>query len=145
MTYPPRLRPNSDGNFGRITAIDLVYRQGSVAPVRAGAAIASADASDGRRAGLQRLAGPQLQWPIDDLTGKPLWDDAAERGPRSSSPITYAASVAEQYSAVTTGGGGSFDGGGRMLAPEIENPTGGTTLVVFKLGAGGADRTRQRC
>ncbi len=37
--------------------------------------------------------------------------------------------------AIVSGGGGAFDAQGRGLNPEINNPAGGTTVVVFKLPA----------
>jgi hypothetical protein len=70
------------------------------------------------------------------MTGKLLWEARLNASP-SSYPVTYAVG-GEQYVAVVTGGGGSFDGGGRFLVPEIQSPAGSTTVIVFKL-PGGAD------
>jgi hypothetical protein len=39
----------------------------------------------------------------------------------------------QQYVAVISGGGGAFDGGGKSLTPEIDPPTAGVTVMVFKL------------
>ena len=74
----------------------------------------------------------------DEMTGKVLWETRLNAAP-SSSPVTYSVN-GEQYVAVVSGGGGSFDGGGRFLVPEIDNPNGGTTVVVFKLPGGRTGR-----
>ena len=39
----------------------------------------------------------------------------------------------KQYIAVVSGGGGPLDAGGGSLAPELDNPAGGTTLWIFRL------------
>jgi alcohol dehydrogenase (cytochrome c) len=129
MTYPPRLRPNSDGNFGRITAIDLVTGK-EVWRIRQRSPIASSMLATA--GGLVFHGSLDRSFnAYDEMTGKVLWKTRLNAAP-SSSPVTYTV-AGEQYVAVVSGGGGSFDGGGRFLAPEIENPTGGTTVVVFKL------------
>ena len=72
----------------------------------------------------------------DEMTGKVLWETRLNASP-SSYPVTYTVG-GEQYVAVVSGGGGAFDSTGRSLAPEIDSPNGGTTVVVFKLpGKGG--------
>jgi hypothetical protein len=46
--------------------------------------------------------------------------------------VTYSVG-GTQYIAVVSGGGGPLDAGGHSLAPELDNPAGGTTLWIFKL------------
>jgi alcohol dehydrogenase (cytochrome c) len=67
----------------------------------------------------------------DEMTGKVLWETRLNASP-SSYPVTYTVK-GEQYVAVVAGGGGPFDGAARSFTPEIDNPTGGTAVVVFKL------------
>jgi alcohol dehydrogenase (cytochrome c) len=67
----------------------------------------------------------------DAETGRTLWQVGLNATP-SSSPVTYSAN-GKQYIAVVSGGGGPLDAGGHSLAPELDNPAGGTTLWIFKL------------
>ncbi len=129
IQFPPRARPDSDDNFGRLDAIDLstgkvIWSRRQRAPI-ASSALATAG-------GLVFNGGLDRRFRAHDAaTGKVLWETRLNAAP-SSSPITYSTG-GEQYLAVVAGGGGSFDSGGRILAPEIDNPTTGVTVVVFKL------------
>lgn len=67
----------------------------------------------------------------DDMTGKVLWETRLPAVP-SASPIVYSAK-GEQYIAVVAGGGGSHEATWSSLTPEIDNPSGSTSLHVFKL------------
>jgi len=129
MQFPPRPMPGADGNFGRLQAVNLQTRE-VLWTVRQRAPVASSMLAT---AGGLIFSGSldRRFHAYDDLTGKVLWEARLNASP-SSSPVTYAVG-GQQYVAVVTGGGGSFDAAGRGLTPEIENPTGGTTLVVFKL------------
>jgi glucose dehydrogenase len=71
----------------------------------------------------------------DSATGQLLWHTTLNSSP-SSSPVTYDA-AGEQYVAVVAGGGSALDAAGNTLAPEIADPTGTTTLWVFKLRSAG--------
>jgi alcohol dehydrogenase (cytochrome c) len=129
MRYPPRPRPNSDGKFGRVQAIDMATRQ-VLWTVRQRAPIAGSM--------LVTAGGLAFNGSIDRVfhaydakTGKLLWQTRLNASP-SSSPITYAVN-GEQYVAVISGGGGAFDSGARSFTPEIAAAAGGTTVVVFKL------------
>jgi alcohol dehydrogenase (cytochrome c) len=129
MTYPPRLRPDSDGNFGRIAAIDLstgktLWTRRQRFPI-ASAALATAGGVV-FNGSLDRYFRA-----FDDRTGKVLWETRLAASPNAY-PVTYAVN-GEQYVAVVTGGGSSVDTSGRFLVPEMENPTQGVTLSVFKL------------
>ena len=68
---------------------------------------------------------------LDEATGKVLWETRLNATPNSF-PVTYAVG-GQQYVAVTTGGGSSWDGATAAAGTEIVNPAGGTTLWVFKL------------
>jgi alcohol dehydrogenase (cytochrome c) len=129
MRYPPRPRPDADGKFGRVEAIDMGTRQ-VLWTVRQRAPVASSM--------LATAGGVVFNGSIDRFfhaydarTGKVLWQARLNASP-SSSPVTYEVN-GEQYVAVISGGGGAFDGGARSFTPEIDAPAGGNTVVVFKL------------
>jgi alcohol dehydrogenase (cytochrome c) len=124
-------RPNSDGNMGRLEAVNLktkkpvwIYRQraamSSSTLVTAGGLVFAGSRDRRFRA-------------FDAQTGKILWQRTLGAS-LSSTPITYSVGN-EQYVAVVAGNGGPV--AWPQLTPEIANPAGGTTLWVFKLrGAG---------
>jgi alcohol dehydrogenase (cytochrome c) len=129
IRFTLRLRPDSDAKMGRIEAINLetkkiVWMDRQRAPI-ASAMLATAG-------GLVFGGSQDRQFAAyDAATGRALWQVGLNATP-SSSPVTY--SVADkQYIAVVSGGGGPLDAGGASLAPEIDNPAGGTTLWIFKL------------
>jgi alcohol dehydrogenase (cytochrome c) len=126
-----RPKPNNDGNFGRIEAIDLNSKH-VVWSVRQRAPIASSLlASAG---GLVFSGARDRRFrAYDAATGKTLWQVGLNASP-SSSPATYGVDGV-QYVVVVAGGGGSFDAGSRSLTPEIVDPAAGTTLWVFKIQA----------
>ena len=124
-----RYRPDADGNFGRVAAIDLDTRK-VVWTRRQRAPIASSMLAT---AGGVVFTGDRDRWfrALDQASGKVLWETRLSASPNAS-PVTYSVG-GEQYVAVVAGGGGPFDGGTGALATEITNPPGGTTLYVFKL------------
>jgi alcohol dehydrogenase (cytochrome c) len=124
-----RPRPNSDGEFGRIEAINLRTRQ-IVWTRRQRAALASSMLAS---AGGVLFSGShdRVFAAYDEATGQPLWQTVLNASPNSS-PITYAAQGV-QYVAVVTGGGGPLDAAIGTMTPEIGSPPGGTTLWVFRL------------
>jgi alcohol dehydrogenase (cytochrome c) len=126
-----RPKPDNDGKFGRIEAVDLKTRQ-VVWSVRQRAPLASSLlASAG---GLVFSGARDRRFSAyDSATGEVLWHSVLNASP-SSSPATYGVDGV-QYVAVVTGGGGAFDAGSRSLTPEIVDPAAGTTLWVFKLVA----------
>jgi alcohol dehydrogenase (cytochrome c) len=133
MAYPPTRPPNSDGKFGRLEAINLdtgkvLWTLRQRAPM-ASAALATAGGLLFNGAIDRRFRA------YDEMTGKVLWETRLNASP-SSYPVTYTVR-GEQYVALVSGGGGAFDGAGRTFTPEIDNPSGGTTVVVFKLPGGG--------
>ncbi len=135
FTLRPRLE--SDGKMGRITAVDLetkkvVWMKRQRAPI-ASAILATAG-------GLVFGGSQNRQFTAyDAATGKALWEAGLNATP-SSYPISYSVG-GTQYIAVVSGGGSPLDASGHSLAPELENPSGGTTLWIFKLpGAANAKR-----
>ncbi len=129
MQFPPTPRPGADGNFGRLEAINLQTKK-VVWTLRQRAPVASSMLATA--GGLVFNGSLDRRFhAYDEMTGKLLWQVRLNASP-SSSPVTYSVG-GRQYVAVVTGGGGSFDAAGRGLTPEIDNPTGGTTVVAFKL------------
>jgi len=124
-----RPKPDNDGNFGRIEAIDLktghvVWSRRQRAPI-ASSLLASAGGLVFSGARDRRFRA------YDAATGAVLWQSVLNTSP-SSSPATYAVEGV-QYVVVVAGGGGAFDAGSRSLTPEIIDPAAGATLWVFKL------------
>lgn len=122
-------RPDSDGKFGRLEAINL--STGKVAWMRRQRApetasvltTASGLVFDGTR--------DRYFTASDATTGRVLWQTRLDAVP-SSTPITYTAH-GRQYIAVVAGGGGAHEVTWPTLTPEIDNPIGGTTLWVFSV------------
>jgi alcohol dehydrogenase (cytochrome c) len=71
---------------------------------------------------------------LDSKTGQVLWQTRLNATPNSF-PVTFT-SGGQQYVAVVTGGGSSWDGATAAAGSEIVNPAGGATLWVFKLSQG---------
>ena len=125
----PEPARGSDGKFGRIEAINLRTRQ-IVWTMRQRAPIESSMLAT---AGGVVFSGSHDRefHAYDSATGQLLWHTSLNSAP-SSSPVTYDAG-GEQYVALVAGGGSALDGAGETLTPEIADPTGTTTLWVFKL------------
>jgi alcohol dehydrogenase (cytochrome c) len=129
MVFLPRVPPGSDGNSGRLTAVDL--RQHRIAWTHrqrmpmASAALATA--------GGLLFAGDLDRYfnAFDQASGKILWRIRLNAAPESF-PITYLAN-GRQYVAVVTGGGAAFGANGRGTVPELASPQSAVTLVVFEL------------
>ena len=129
IQYTVRPRPDSDGNFGRVAALNLDTRQ-TVWQERRRASQASAIVAT---AGGLIFEGSRDRWfrASDSATGKPLWKIRLDMVPLGY-PISFARD-GTQYVAITTGGGVALDVIWQTLTPEINNPAGATTLWVFKL------------
>ena len=128
-------RPDNDGKFSRLTAMDL--KTGKVVWMRRQRApLASAMLAT---AGGIVFTGDRDRYfrALDEATGKVLWETRLNATPNSF-PVTFQAG-GEQYVAVTTGGGSSWDGATAAAGTEIVNPAGGATLWVFKLRAARAE------
>ena len=121
--------PGSDGNFGRVQAIDLatgktVWKMRHRAPESAALVSTSGGLIfEGSRDRAFRA--------LDDSNGSTLWETRLPAQP-STYPITYAAK-GRQYVAVIAGGGSILDGFWGPLTPEVTQPTNGTTLMVYAL------------
>ena len=120
-------RPDSDGKFGRVEAISLTTGK-VVWTQRRRSAFASATLTTA--GGLMFIGSrDRYFYAYNSATGKPLWRTRLPASP-SSTPVTYSVG-GKQYVAVVAGNGGPV--AWPYLTPEIENPVGGTTLMVFKL------------
>ena len=124
-------RPDNDGKFSRLTAMDL--KTGKVLWMRRQRApLASAMLATG---GGIVFSGDRDRYfrAQDSRTGQVLWETRLNATPNSF-PVTFT-SGGQQYVAVATGGGSSWDGATASAGAEIINPAGGTTMWVFKLPA----------
>lgn len=127
----PRLRPrpDSDGKYGRVEAINMqtrevVWTERHRAPVSSGA--------------LDTAGGVIFNGSIDrffraydDQTGKLLWETRLTDVP-SNAPITYAVN-GKQYVAIGVGNGGAQATGFTALVPEIQNLDRSPAVWVFQL------------
>jgi alcohol dehydrogenase (cytochrome c) len=129
MRFIARIAADSDGNFGRLAALDLrtrkiawTHRQripmASAALATAGGVLFTGD--------LDRYFTA-----YDQANGKILWRTRLAAAPESF-PVTYALD-GRQYVAIVSGGGSAFGAGGRGLVPELLAPAAGVTLTVFEL------------
>ena len=130
VRWTVRPRPESDGNYGRLEAVNLetgettwIARQR--APQTTGTLVTAgglvfAGALD------RRVAA------YDANTGDQLWQTRLNEVP-SSAPISYAAG-GKQYIALIVGSGGYQSGSYNVMVPEIRNPPDrGAALWVFEL------------
>jgi alcohol dehydrogenase (cytochrome c) len=129
LDWELKARPDSDGNIGRVEAINL--ETGKVEWTRrrrapeASAILATAGGVlfEGSRDRMFRAS--------DSATGRILWSARLDAAP-SSTPVTYSIG-GQQYVAVVAGGGGAHDITWAALVPEIDSPAGSPSLWVFKL------------
>jgi alcohol dehydrogenase (cytochrome c) len=125
-----RPRPDSDGNFGRVEALNLetkkvLWVDRQRAPQSTGTLAT---------AGGVVFAGSLDRYlkAYDDATGETLWQVRMNDVP-SSCPITYSVN-GKQYVAVVVGNGGAQTGTFPVLVPEIQNPPDhGAAIWVFEL------------
>jgi alcohol dehydrogenase (cytochrome c) len=125
-----RPRPNSDGKYGRLQAINLETRQ-SVWTERQRAPQTTGTLAT---AGGVVFAGAldRVFAAYDDTTGKELWRARLGDVP-SNAPITYTAN-GKQYVAMIVGNGGAQAITFPPLVPEIRNPPDrGAGVWVFEL------------
>jgi len=129
IQFATRPRPDGDGKFGRIEAINLATGR-VLWTHRQRAPLASSLLTT---AGGLVFAGDQERFfsAYDAATGTLLWRTTLNAVPNSS-PVTYSVQ-GDQYVAIVAGGGSPLGSGSSALTPEIINPSGGTTLWVFKL------------
>ncbi len=125
-----RPRPDSDGKYGRLEALNLETRKVAWigrqrAPMSTGALAT---------AGGVVFAGSidRFMRAFDDSTGKVLWEARLNDVPNAP-PITFGAN-GKQYVAVIVGNGGAQAITFPVLVPEIQNPPDrSATLWVFEL------------
>jgi alcohol dehydrogenase (cytochrome c) len=121
--------PNSDGNIGRLDAVDLyAQKQAWSDRIRApqtGAALTTA--------GGLVFSGTMDRYfrAYDDKTGKVLWQTRVSNMVNSF-PVTYSVK-GRQYIAVVSGSGSTQARSIGNLTPEIVNPDGGSVLNVYAL------------
>ena len=130
VRWTVRPRPESDGNYGRLEAVNLetgetVWIARQRAPQTTGTLVTAgglvfAGALD------RRVAA------YDSDTGEQLWQTRLNEVP-SSSPISYEVN-GRQYVAMIVGSGGYQSTSYGTMVPEIRNPPGrGAALWVFRL------------
>ena len=127
MQWVLKPMPGADGNFGRVQAISLETGK-TVWMQRQRSAFASSTMATA--GGLLFIGGRDRYFnAFDSGNGKLLWRTRLPASP-SATPVTYSVG-GSQYVAVVAGNGGPV--AWPYLTPEVENPVGGTTLMVFKL------------
>ncbi len=129
QSFQTRAMPETDGNFGRIQAIDM--RTGKNVWVRRQRTPISSSMLTTDGGVVFAGSGDRYFRAFDQKNGKVLWQYRLA-STASSSPITYSVNGL-QYVAVTTGGGNPQDTGWHSLAPEVKNPSGSNLLWVFRL------------
>ena len=131
VRWAVRPRLDSDGQYGRVMAINLatrkvVWTERQRAPVTTGV--------------LDTAGGVIFEGSIDrvfrardDSSGKVLWQQRLNDVPNSA-PISYTVN-GKQYVAITVGNGGAVPATWQPLVPEIQNPPdrGGSAVWVFEL------------
>jgi alcohol dehydrogenase (cytochrome c) len=125
-----RPRPDSDGKYGRLEALDLGTRK-VVWTVRQRAPLTSGVLAT---AGGLAFVGSidRVFHAYDSATGKEVWHSRLN-DVSSSSPIAFAVH-GKQYIAIVVGEGGFHSRSFAPLVPELQNPANrGATIWVFAL------------
>lgn len=125
-----RARPDSDGKFGRLEALDLATRK----PIWIARQRAPETTCTLATAGGVVFAGALDRYlkAYDSATGRTLWQTRLDDVP-GACPISYSVD-GRQYVAVVVSRGGSEADTFAVLVPEIQNPPQhGATLWVFAL------------
>jgi len=133
VRWAVRPRLDSDGNYGRVEAINLATRQVVWTERRRAPTTTGALAT----AGGVVFEGSMDRWfrARDDRNGKILWQVRLNDVPNGA-PITYTVN-GKQYVALTVGNGGAIPATWWPLIPEIQNPTDRSAgLWVFELPDG---------
>lgn len=125
-------RPGSDGNYGRLQAINLATRT-PLWTNRYRTPIASSLLAT--KGGLVFVGNRDRTFQaLDSQSGNSLWQTRLNAVP-SASPVTYEVN-GKQYVAIVTGGGGPQDSSADEITPEVQTSAPATTLWVFKLPEG---------
>jgi len=129
-TFARRPIPGSDGNIGRVDAIDLGNRSEVWSHrMRSANGGSAALATGGGLVFTGNLA--RYFMAFDDTTGEVLWETRLSSLPNGY-PVTYEVDGV-QYVAVPVGRGSGPSNAFAVLTPEIVNPAGGSALFVFRL------------
>jgi len=124
-----RPRPDSDGKYGRVEAINMVTRE--VVWTERHRAPVSSGALDTAGGVIFNGSIDRFFRAYDDQTGKLLWETRLSDVP-SNAPISYAVN-GKQYIAVGVGNGGAQATGFAPLVPEIQNVDRAAAVWVFQL------------
>jgi PQQ-dependent dehydrogenase (methanol/ethanol family) len=124
-----RPRPDSDGKYGRVEAINMMTRE--VVWTERHRAPVSSGALDTAGGVIFNGSIDRFFRAYDDQTGKPLWETRLTDVP-SDAPISYNVN-GKQYIAIGVGGGGAQATGFAPLVPEIQNIERAPAVWVFQL------------
>ncbi len=131
MNWGIRPRPDSDGKYGRLEALDLATRK-PVWMVRAREPISSGVLTTAGGVAFVGGRSTVSSTRYDTSNGKELWKTRLN-DVSSSSPISFAVN-GKQYIAVAVGAGGFHARSFAPLVPELKIPPNlGATLRVFAL------------
>ena len=130
ITYGVRPRPDGDGNYGQLMAINLAERKVEWVKKHRAAEASGVLSTAG---GIVFDGGADRYFRASDsASGEVLWEVRLDNMP-SAFPVTFLADGV-QYVAITTGKGNPSSVASQALTPEIELSNRATTLWVFKLG-----------
>jgi alcohol dehydrogenase (cytochrome c) len=124
-----RPRPDSDGKYGRVEAINMVTRE--VVWTERHRAPVSSGALDTAGGVIFNGSIDRYFRAYDDQTGKLLWETRLTDVP-SNAPIAYTVN-GKQYIAIGVGNGGAQATGFTALVPEIQNLDRSPAVWVFQL------------
>lgn len=129
IRFTPRFRPDSDGNLGRVMAIDLTTRQVRWTHRQRLPMASSLLATAGGIVFISDLGRKFSAY--DQNSGAVLWQTQLPAAAEST-PITYSVG-GRQFIAVVSGEGSHLGSYSRGLAPELSEPKTEISLVVFAL------------
>jgi len=124
-----RPRPDSDGKYGRVEAINMLTRE--VVWTERHRAPVSSGALDTAGGVIFNGSIDRFFRAYDDQTGKLLWETRLTDVP-SNAPISYTVN-GRQYIAIGVGNGGAQATGFTALVPEIRNLDRAPAMWVFQL------------
>jgi alcohol dehydrogenase (cytochrome c) len=124
-----RPRPDSDGKYGRVEAINMLTRE--VVWTERHRAPVSSGALDTAGGVIFNGSIDRFFRAYDDQTGKVLWETRLTDVP-SNAPISYTVN-GRQYIAIGVGNGGAQATGFTALVPEIQNLDRSPAVWVFQL------------
>jgi alcohol dehydrogenase (cytochrome c) len=129
VNFKVRPRPDSDGKYGRVEAVNMLTRE--VLWTERHRAPVSSGALDTAGGVIFNGSTDRFFRAYDDQTGKLLWETRLTDVP-SNAPISYTVN-GKQYIAVGVGNGGAQATGFAPLVPEIQNVDRAPAVWVFQL------------